>query len=714
MVPLVAAPAQTSAEAQKTAKETVTVTAKKPAVQVLPDRTVYNLDDNIQSSTSSLSDVLRNLPSVDVDIDGNLSLHGDTNVTVLIDGKKSPLLSGNLADALRQIPANTVERIEVITNPPAEFRAEGSAGVINIVLRKQVAPVAAGSVRVNVGNEGRFNASVSGSTNLGKVPLSASYSESKIVNNSDSSSVQSDGTALSPSLDLAMKMKMAFSSRMAMLFAIYPVNQANTFTLSGMYNRFGMRFDMAQRMSLLGAETAFDSLSRFQTDGVNANLGYTHNFAAKGEVSLNLSRSNSWGRNSLDSTRFNAAGAADYWQSQHGTSRENHTELKADYTLPFGAYTLPERDAFKAGYMLQNEDSLSDVHGLWRDSTMADWTTDSGNTNLFVFDRTIHAGYVSYEQKFGKFGVKGGLRVEHDIVNTDLRTTGETHTTTTTGLYPSAHLSYAIDDTQQVTLSYSRRLNRPGSYDLNPVRYWSDALNVRGGNPDLKPEQADSFETSYHDTGEKTDLVVTGYYRATYKVITDVYRHLSNGVLLRTTDNFGRRMASGVEANLTATLLSGLTLRTNGTLAYNEFNPGALAIGRKQSGLGWKIKGGVDWQVTPDDLVQFNAGYTGKQFFAQGYTKPTLNGDFGYKHKFGDRFAGVLSINNLFDSASRDTVLNTTGLDQTTHTSMPGRIFYIGLVYTFGGSKDTEKPLNDGGNEDMGRAGPAGTPGGGL
>lgn len=724
VVPLVAAPAQISKAteapaAQKTAKdaakETVSVTAKKTAVQVLPDRTVYNLDTNIQSSTSSLSDVLRNLPSVDVDIEGNLSLRGDTNVIVLVDGKKSPLLSGNLAEALQQIPASMVERIEIITNPPAEFRAEGSAGVINIVLKPFVlnpqvlkTPTAlapSGSVRVNMGNQGRLNGSATGNFTIGKVNLSATYIERKDGNKFNSSSARSDGTTASFSYDFAAKM--AYTMRLAMLFANYQADEANAFMISGTYNRFGMHFDMAQRMSLLAAETGFNSLSRSQSASVNANLGYTHAFATKGEqFRLDLSRSTSWGRNSYDSIGFNAADVADYWQSQYATTRENHIELKTDYILPIG-----ERDMFKTGYMLQNEHNRGDNHGLLRDSTMADWITDGDNTSLFVLDRTIHAGYVSYERKFGKFGVVGGLRIEHDIVNTDLKTTGEVHDTATTGLYPSMHLTYAITDTHQVKLSYTRRMNRPRTYALNPARHSSNAFNVWGGNPNLKPEQTDSFETSYHYIGEKTDFVATGYYRATYKGIVNVYRYLSDTVLLSTWDNLARRMASGVEANLNTTLLSSLTLRTSGTLAYNEFNPGALGLGTKQSGLGWNIKGGINWQATPDDLVQFNAGYTGKQFFAQGYTKPTLNGNLGFKHKFGNQFAGVLSINNLFDSASRDSVLNTSGLHQTNHSSMPGRIFYIGLVYTFGGYRDTEVLQDGGDNESMGGGGP---PGGGL
>ena len=338
---------------------------------------------------------------------------------------------------------------------------------------------------------------------------------------------------------------------------------------------------------------------------------------------------------------------------------------------------------------------------------MTDWAPDSMYTNDFVLDRTIHAGYVSYEQRFGRIGVMGGLRLEQDYLNTDLKTTGEVHDTATLGLYPSLHLSYGLTDTQQLMLSYSRRMNRPGTYALNPARYSNDAFNVWAGNPLLKPEQVDSFETSYRYTAEKFDAVVTGYYRATYKGITNVYRYLSDTVLLTTMDNLARRMASGVEANLNANLLDGLSLRTTGSLAYNEFNPGAQGLGKKQSGMGWNIKGGLDWQMTPVDLVQFNANYSSKQRFAQGYSEPTKSGDLGYKHNFEGGLAAVLSLNNLFNSWNRNTVLDSTGLHQVDHRSTPGRVLFVGLVYTFGGFKDTQ-PTASGGNDG---GAPGGAPG---
>ena len=706
---LTSASAQTTAAdtSKKPVQETVTVKAIRPAVQVLPDRVVYSLDKDIQSATSSLSDVLRNLPSVDVDIQGNVSLRGDSNVTILIDGKKSPLLSGNLADALQQIPAEMVDRIEIITNPSAEFRAEGSGGIINIVLKKNMELAASGIVRVNFGNKGRLNASASGNIKLGRLALNGGYGERRDVGRFITSTVRSDGTAVQSTQDIASQSK--YSGRYGWLAGDLDLNGRDDFDLGASYNRFGGHFTTLEHDIALAdaSDIMRDGLSLWQREGAGVWLGYSHKFAAKDEVlSLELSHNTSWGLNSANFTNSpTGSDVADLLQSRQSISRDTNSEFKADYTLP-----RPALGKFKLGYDLQNDTSQSNNNGLYRDSVTADWIADSTFINDFTLDRTIHAVYVSDEKHFGRFGVMSGLRLEQDFLHTDLVTTGEVHDTQTLGFYPSVHLSYALTDTQLLGLSYSRRMNRPGTYALNPAKYSSDAFNVWAGNPYLKPEQVDSFEASYRRTGETYEAVVTGYYRATYKGITNVYRYLSDTVLLTTFDNLARRMASGVETTLNATPLPGVTLRSSGSIAYSEFNPGASGIGFKQSGINWNIKGGIDWQATPKDLVQFNAQYSGKQRFPQGYSDPNSSGDLGFKHSFEGGFAGVVSINNLFNSWNSHTVLNSPGVYQNGRRSTLGRVFYLGLVYTFGGAKDTGE-TNGGDNSSNGAAN-GGTPGG--
>lgn len=686
---------------KESSKETVTVAAQRPSVQVLPDRTVYSLEKNIQSSSSSLSDVLRNLPSVDVDIQGNVALRGDSNVTILVDGKKSPLLAGNRADALQQIPASMVERIEVITNPSAEFRAEGSGGIINIILKKDKELVSSGIVRVMAGSEGRAKASFQGNLKLGRVRLYAGYGEQRESQRYRASTERTNGTAVSLSQQAGGKS--TYSGRYAFLSGMTDITAQDQINLGGNYNGFIGHYSSLEHNISSISDLTRNGYSRWSREGTGGQFSYRHKFATKDEeFSLDATRFQSWWSNANDyTTLVTATGEGNYWQSRNTKSRDAHTELKASYVLP-----LPEQGKFKAGYVLNNDSNQSDGHGLWRDPTLSDWAVDTGFTNFFLLDRTTHAGYVSYEQKFGRFGVMGGLRVEQDFLTTNLKTTGEVHDTDSLGFFPNLHLSYALTDTQQLRLSYSRRINRPGTNLLNPTRYSSDAYNVWAGNPLLKPEYADSYETSYHYTGDKTDVVVTGFYRANYHSFTSVYRYLSSSVLLTTMDNLAHRMASGLETNVNITLLPSLSLKGSSMLAYSEFNPGAQGIGKKQSGMNWNIKGGLDWQVTPDDMVQFNAKYSGKQRFSQGYTNPSLSGDLGYRHRFEGGFAGVLTINNLFDSWDNTSVLDSPGLHQVSYSTKPGQVYYLGLVYTFGGAKDTERQSSEGNEQTVPGSGP--------
>lgn len=668
--------------------ETVVVSAYKPTVQVLPDRTVYSLDKNIQSITGSISDVLRDLPSVDVDILGNVSLRGDANVTVLIDGKKSPLLAGSLADALQQLPADMVESIEVITNPSAEFRAEGSAGIINIVLRKDRDLVASGLARVSVGDQGRFNASVSGNFKIGKVNVHGSYGERRDTQDSAASIARSDGTAMRSSQNIASQS--VNSGRHASLSARVNVTAQDDVDLGGSYHGFhGTNTSDERNVSYVnGTDTERDGLSRWDREGAGITLNYRHKFATKDEeFNIDTTRFTSWGLNTSDyATSDVATDTTNFWQSRVSKSRDAHTEFKTGYVLPFG-----ERDKVKVGYSLENDNSQTDNRGFERDSLTADWAVDTSFLNDFQLDRTIHSGYVSYEQHFGPFALMGGLRVEQDYLHTDLKTTGEVHDTSSLGVFPSVHLSYNLTDTQMVRLSYSRRTNRPGAGVLNPARYSSDAFNVRAGNPLLKPEQVDSFEASYRYMSETVDAVMTGYYRATYKGITSVYRYLSNSVLLTTQDNLARRMASGVETNLNIRIIPGVSIKSNAMLAYSEFNPGETGAGTRQSGLNYSIKGGAEWQIDRRDVVQLNANYSGKQRFAQGYRQPTLSGDFAFKHVFGGGVTGVFTLNNLFNSWNRNSVLDSAGLHQVEKRTMRGRRFYLGLVYAFGETRQRDR-----------------------
>lgn len=672
------------------ATETVSVTGFRPSVQVLPDRTVYTLENEVQKASGSLSDVVHNLPLVEVDPQGNVTLRGNA-VTILVDGKPSPLFANNPGDALQQIPASAVERIEVITNPPAEFHAEGTGGVINIVMKKDRDLPAQGIVRAAIGSEGRVNGSLSGNAALDGIKLNGIYSERRDGSRSENATVRSDGT--SPVSSQTVTSHWRYAGRFATMTASTTAAH-NDFEVSGLYYAWSGRMDSFERAisDADATDISRDGFERFHNAGAQASFNYGHSFAAEGEkLSLALSHYGWW--NVADTDYVNtdtASGFANYWQSRLERSRGGNTNLKTSYVLP-----LPGQGEFGTGYELDINTSRADNVGLWRDATMADWSQDADFTNIFDFQRTTHSGYATYRQKFGRFGVKGGLRLEQDFLTTTLVTTGERHQSETLGIFPSLFLTYSLTDTQQFGVSYSRRIQRPGADLLNPARQSWDTFNVQSGNPLLKPQMVDSIETSYHDVGENTDIVATGYYRATYKAFAQIYRALSDSVVLETTDNLAHQMAAGFDVNLNTKLLADLSLRTSGSLAYTEFNPGALSLDAKQSRLGWSIRGGLDWKITPDDQLQFNAGYFGKQRYNTLAIAPHFYGSFAFKHRFERDLSGLFTVRNLFES-SRDQTVDTPGVHQDTHARPTDRVLFLGLVYTFGGAQDQAMSVDEG------------------
>lgn len=682
-LPLVAVCA--AAQQAPKVKETVEVAGRRPTVQNLVDRQSYAIEHDLQGATGSISDFLKNLPSIEIDALGGLSLRGDPNVTILIDGKVSPLLAGNRADALEQIPADTIDRVEIITNPSAEFKAEGSGGIINIITKKGSEPGYSGSVRVNVGNDGRLYGALSGAAKLGKLSLNGRYSERRDIRYRTSSLERNSGAQTVAEQTTAQKATRW--SRWANLSAGLEINDANQVELELGYSGRGGRSNSTEH-NISGLPGAISDSSRtglfHQYAGSNqATLGYTHKFPNKGEeLKVEVSRGKHWEREPADYTSVDTAtGLADLWQHQDFDQTQMETEANANYVLP-----LASGAKFKTGYSLQDEGDRFQNHGLFRDTTMTDWAVDPTFASNFVMHRTIHAGYATYEDKFGAFGLMGGLRLEQEFLSTNELTLREAHKSSALRYYPSLHLTYDLTDAKQLKLSYSRRVNRPGEEDLSPTRETRDAFNVRGGNPNLKPEEIDSIEAAYQYTGESLDALVTGYFRRTRNGITDVSTYISPTILLTTKDNLASAIATGVEATANGDLVKDLKYRLTASAAYNEIDPGATSIYRKRSGISLGAKAGLDYQITPDDVVQFSANYSGKRLLPQGYRDPTFTASAGFRHSFNAGLSAVFTVNNLLDSFQYNTVWDSAGVREVNKRDQPGRVIFLGLVYTFGGS----------------------------
>lgn len=679
-----------SAQDAPRVKEQVEVSGRRPAAQVLPDRTVYAIDHNLQSSSGTASDILRDLPSVEIDVQGAISLRGDRNVTVLIDGKPSALLSGS--DALDQIPAESIERVEVITNPSAEFKAEGSGGIINIVMRKNAQSGNSGIVRANVGNNGRFNAAASGTTKLGPVKLGGGLTFRRDARDhaGDSERVQA-GSLIRQSTSNKSRHEGAIARARAEM----TINGSNDIALQ----LIGINF---QTWSKDGEHNiAQAGLSEITSDRfgeghrkrsiTEVGLEYTHAFATSGEeLKVEFQRGTDWGEERTAYTTV-TAGQPDMFERWRSKDTENEMSYRADYVRPFAGGAR-----LKAGYNYEMGRNSYDNLGEHRDTPDGAWLTYADYTNLFVVNQTVHAGYATFEDKFGKLDALLGLRLERTGIVADQRTMGSRVKNSYLGFFPSLHLTYDLADGQQLRASYSRRINRPHDHALNPSLEYRDAFNVSSGNPYLKPENTDSIELGYKYAADSVDTLLTAYYRKTRDGFTDVSRYISDGVLLTTTENLARSIRTGLEFTANADIGEDLSLQLSGNGYYDEINPGPTSLGAFRSGLAWSGKLGIDYKLTPDDAFQLSGSITARRLMAQGYRLPGFTANLGYRHSFSDSLSGVVTVSNLFDSRKDKTYL-TSGVHEVSVRRHVGRILYVGFVYSFGGAKDGDR---DGGNGD--------------
>ncbi len=675
------------AGAQQAAKatETVRVQGSRPAVQNLADRQVYTTDRDLQSTTGTAIDVLRNIPSVEIDVDGGVRLRGDSNVTILIDGKRSALLAGS--DALEQIPAENIERIEVVTNPSAEFKAEGSGGIINIITKKGTGGATAMSARANIGDYGRANASASGSTSVGNLKLSGGLAfrrdgRARTGESERRSSQQRQITSQAGHREMAMAMGRAETT--------FADKNVVAVELSG---RSMLRwFRDSERNTTQTGDTFTRSGPGTMTRSMaEASLKYTRLFSREGEeLTLEFQRGTDWGTYRAHYTNA-APGQTDSYDRWDNKEKETEMSLRADYVRPFETGAK-----LKAGAVSEMERNWYSNFGEHFDAPVPGWTINPNYTSLYVVNQTVHAGYATYEDKFGRLGALAGLRLERTSVVADQRTMGSRLKHTYLDLFPSLHLTYELADGQQLRASYSRRINRPDDHDLNPSLDYRDAFNVFSGNPDLKPEKTDSIELGYKYAADSFDTLLTGFYRQTRDGITDVSRVIAGNVLLTTKENLAKSLRTGFELAVNGDISDSLEFQLNGSAYYSEINPGATSLGAFRSGLAWSGKASLDYAPTPDDQFQLSANYTAKRFSAQGYTLPGYYANFAYRHNFSKVLSGVLTVSNLFDSNKNKTVL-TTGVQEVSIRRQPGRIIFVGLTYSLGKAdqdEEMEQPAN--------------------
>jgi outer membrane receptor protein involved in Fe transport len=672
--------------------EKVEVSARKEAFYNSIDRKVYNVGKDIRSAGGSASDLLQNVPSVQVSVDGNVSLRGNDSVLILVNGKPSTLMSAaNRADVLAQMPADAIERIEVITNPSAKYKPDGTAGIINLVEKRKHEAGYSGVLRASVGNAQRSNFGFSANYNPGKYNVFTTASARQDDRPRFSQDVRRHLDAATNTFittEQSSVEHMRPLSRLAQVGGDYNIDAENKVGATASYNyRTFFRTGSVSNLSRAADGTVSSDYDRQRTDPewqktMEFATTFQHSFAEEGhELSMELKHDRHWEQE--DNHYANVYRTPVTPTSQDYTlikPTETATELTADYARP-----LPNDAKLEAGYAGEANKNDMDFRGGFFDPIARTWNMDTTRTNRFIYRDAIHAFYATYGRPIGQFGFLAGVRLEQTSVDTNQVTTRLTDKNDYFRFYPSLHLSYNLTETSQLQLNYSHRVRRPESDDLNPFPEYQDPYNLRAGNPKLRPEETHSIETGYQYRKDDTTYLAALYFRDTYHAFTTVTRYIDSVTLLTTHENLASNRSGGLELAATTTLGSHVSLNFSSNAFYSEIDASNLGYRGSRSAIAWDAKLNLDWHLTKTDLIQINTNYSAKRLTAQGYRLPTHVGNLGWRHDFkGKNTAFVLTISDVLNSLKERTVIDTPVLHDDSTRRRSSRIIYAGFIYNFG------------------------------
>jgi len=664
------------------------------------DRKVYSVGREIQSATGSASDLLQNIPSIQVDIDGNVSLRGSENVTILIDGHTSTLMGKSRAEVLQQLPADMIDKIEVITNPSAKYKPDGTGGIINIALKKKHTGGFSTTVGVNAGLDDRYNASVSTNYSSGKYNIFGTFSarhDDRPRRASDLRTITDPISGVTTTFDKRTVEHSRPFTNIARTGIDYQLNDHNKVGATASYNHRTFTREATDHNLVtngIGGVTSEYDRTRHDPefeDSREFTATYQHTFPTDGHE-LNLEFKSSATKEQEDNHYANI------FRIPVQPTTYDHTLIRPDDrgTEAILEYVLPLSDDSKleAGYTGSHENLDTDFEVSALNPASGAFDNDPTKSNRFAYAQTIHAFYGTYARTMGRFGFLAGLRPEQASTKSRLVDTGEIIARDYFRVYPSLHLSYRLAEHQEFQLNYSHRVHRPESEDLNPFPEYSDPYTLRAGNPRLRPEDIHSIETGYQFRTDRVTLVATIYHRYLYNGFTNVTRDIGNSVLLTTHENLAASRSTGVELSATTDVGKRVSLNFSSNTFFNTIDASNLGFSGTKSDISWTAKLGTSIRVARATLLQFNTNYVSTRLTPQGTRRPTFIANLGLRQEFKEKkIAAVLTISDLFNSLKESSLLDTPLLKEEITRRRSSRIVYLGLSYSFG--QQSKKPRDE-------------------
>ena len=700
----------------------VEVIAERTTVEIKLDKKIYNVGKDLTVRGGTVSDVLDNVPSVSVDVEGNVSLRGNENVRILINGKPSGLVGLNSTDALRQLPAESIERVEVITSPSARYDAEGTAGILNIILRRSKLQGLNGAITANAGHP--TSAGISGNINY-------RTGDFNFFNTTGYSYRESPGRSLTET----QYFNRVFDDN-GNLISDDPDTFLNETRKTdrqskGLSTNFGVEWYITGTASLTTSivyrnsdeeNNTTNTIERLDTDGslINRSFRFDPEFEDDKTIQYALNFDKQFGGNSQHKLTFDFQYETNDETeksliSQDGNDAErvktiqeqNEVLLQADYVLPIG-----ENSQFEVGYR-GNFNELDTDYTLEFNEN-GDFVLDTDVSNNLIYKEQINAVYSQFGSKIKtKFSYLLGLRMESTRISINQLTTNDLQKKDYIGLFPTVNLGYEISDKQSLQLGYNRRISRPRSRFINPFPSRSSATNLFQGNPDIDPSYSNKVDLGYLNRFGKVTLNSSIYYERGTDAFTFITEDTGetatvNGtevpVIRRSPINLATNDRYGFEFTLTYRPTKDWNINGNFNLFQSITEGFYNGVDYGAENLSWFVRlnnkytlpGNIDWQT--------RLFYMGPREDAQNKSKGMFSTDLAFsKDIFKDQASIAFNISDVFNTRKRVTDSFTSTFDSYSEFQWRQRSFNVSFTYRFNQQKkqQRDRSQNNGGGDDF-------------
>lgn len=689
--------------------EAAEIAVERDLMTLAPDRKIFQVSDNAAMQGASANEVLAQLPSVELSIDGLISLRGNPNVTILIDGRPSALTGGGRQASLEELPASMIERVEIITQPGARFDPDGMAGIINIVLKKNKLEGLNGSVRYTLGTANNHDGSLSLNYKTGSWNFSSSLGgryNNRFMSGNSSRSNFLESTTLLDQYSYGDALNQNLNGRLGAEVRL-PKGHSIAADISGNF-RTGEEEDSLYSLT---TDTDFSVLSRYarlteendNRSGLDFGISWIQdngNQKPKNSASFRygLGESNSESDffqkyatgdaiNTTEASKSIGSNAVFTGQYDHERILKNNYKVEAGLK---STYRMIDDDF---NYFLESAFSTPD-------------SLDENRSNRFLFEETILAAYTQASAKKDAWDAQLGLRIEQALTQSELLTSKETFENDYLSLFPSLFINRALDDKRKIGFSYTRRINRPGTREINPFPSYSDPLNLSKGNPFLQPEYAHSIEFTFQSSADKSSISGTAYGRGVYNVVRRFRTVDTLGVSTTTFENMARSWNTGLEliwqwrpvkqVKLSQTF-NAYRMTSDGSNLESNLNVDAFAWSYQLMG-SWDIK--KSWQA------QISGNYYSEQEMVQNTILPMYSLDATVKKSLlNDKLSFTLRATDIFDT--REFRMRGVGnnFSQESERKRQSRFVNLSISYAFGKLEERKSGGRKGGRGEDGGGG---------